>query len=204
MPLAPFLVAIRTRFVWLLISMLLAACSGDLSRSKAKSILEKEIPYPNTHVGTLYIGNYSMSKLYNLDGGITTTKFVEDEGLKSEGYVSFSSYRRGMNVYDFWRVELTDKGRQYVVDGNTAASCSGNSSCLTPIKMRLADVKIGSITGITGGKHPFVGREYREVEYIEVFENVTPFGKAAGLSNGTTRQARKDFLLYDNGWRLAR
>lgn len=201
MPSTPNTVALHTGLIWLLVSMLLTSCSSDLSRSKAESILEKEIPYPNVRVATIYIGNYTGSNL-NDDSTSHTYEFVENANLRNDGYINFQSSPYGIN--ESWRVRLTDKAQQYVVEGNTTVSCDENSHCHPiPIKVRLAEVNIDDITGITGGKHPFKNQEYREVEYTEIYENVTPFGEAVGLSNGFTRKAKKIFVLFDDGWRLA-
>lgn len=77
---------------------------------------------------------------------------------------------------------LTEKGRQYLVNGNN---------------FKLANRVFGEITGIVERKDLNIS----EVTYTEKITDITPFGKVLGI-NEEIIDRTVTFTKYDDGWRL--
>ena len=173
--------------------------SGDLSREKAAELIQSSRDFPQH--ATITLGkSYATGRYQRVDEskpGICITYGGPDwkadlpllTTLQDRQLITLSEERRttAHNCHRWWvDIGLTPQGREYLV---------GESD--QEYTFRTADIVVGEVTGLLFGQ----GNNTAIAEYNFRAVDVTPFA-VAPVSVPEASEER--FVLYDDGWRLAK
>jgi hypothetical protein len=165
----------------LLVAMSVSCSGGDLSRGKAKSILEN---YPEA-IRT-YMNREILIK-YDEEG---VRKF---NSLASKGYGSITQQYRGNNyIADYyWQFHPNPKIVPFVLGGNDYH-----------LELKIGEIRVTEVTGIT--KAP-MDESGRIVEYlVRAVPNELAEIFPSDIKSGEVQKRYAEFKKYDDGWRLLR
>ena len=151
--------------------------SDELSRSEAERLLRIEAPKQETREFEIYRG-YS-----NGEGKVIRLC----KRLKDLGLVNYENRPYFIDAID--NMQLTEKGKQYVVNQRTHDS-DLYANC------KVSDLEFGGATGVSQQK----GTNTALVKYTQV-RKITPFGTALNLNDGPF-EVSVTFTKFDDGWRI--
>ena len=209
------IIYLRLTFI-LFVFPLLFSCSEDLSRTKACEIIKKQLEekvetqnfridyYATTSGGAwkaelfdpnplekglrLVMNNYMVKKFKQ--AGIIN-KIIPLRTLhKRKSY----GKRGGYYYWGLYRIEFIDNVKQFILEEFEEKDFAG-------VPIRRAKVLIGKIVfdSITGIIEKSKNKRVVEFKYKKEY---TPFGKILFDQGSSFKNAKANFLLYDDGWRL--
>lgn len=154
--------------------------SKDLSRSKAKNLLEKK-------KGTV-------SKL--LDESVGRNDLQDLRKLENAGYVRITEVPNGFTLHvSRFDVSILDKLKPYILE-RTPGIMGGRV-----FRVKIADVVVDEVTGIT----PAPGDPTARIVQYKIKTIPTPLANL-GITLYSEEKARLDqealFRKYDDGWRI--
>jgi len=155
----------------ILIASLFSSCSSNLTRNNAEAMIREKFHLPGTETRNLNLG--FEAQYYSIDY----------DKLENEGLLVLTKMMGGNIDHS----TLTEKAKEYAV-GNVQNS---------QVQIKVAVLEFGEITGIVEQK----GSNIAEVKYNLVRKNITPFGQAFKLNEGTISK-EIIFTKYDDGWRI--
>ncbi len=158
------------------ISILMVSCSDNLSNSTAKKQIIKRHQLPNIETKIIEYKDMHVAWRVTYDG----LKPFISKGLLHSEY-------RGRGLYGHLYTEPTSKGKKYVINDN------GNS-----FEAKLATLEFGEILGIV----EYSEYSTAEVKYSLVRKEITPFGRASNIQEGSTIIKKATFIKYNDGWRI--
>ncbi len=178
-----------------LVSISIACSRNDLSRSKAKSILEK---YPGAitfNIEKKFAVKFVSPPMFEekqprvREGGSQKEKQMLIS-LQKAGYITIKETTKkwpgpaGFYTY-YWIISGTEKLKPYIVKDIHGI-----------IEVKVADVVIDEITGITRDGN---------IAHIDYTTRVKPNSLGKIIPVDLRKQNRSaSFVLYDDGWRLSR
>jgi hypothetical protein len=184
--------------------VLFSGCnSKGLTRSKAAEIISKTFPRPvtsNFAVGRSDAGAGTMEQFLKTSAG-RMRKLEQDDGLLSLTWEGVTRNALGMTMA-IVRVDLTDKGKSYIVGQNNPQANGGY------VAIKMCEQQFNEITGIT-----MADRNTARVDYTWKLGELTPFAKSQNEVLGKAAFSCASFqpvgdslamTLYDDGWRIAR
>lgn len=183
--------------VLFLAAVFAGACSRDLSRDAAASLVSGHLKLPAKITQSIDVGELIMPAS-QLDFYFEALPFVKkaiDEGLLTfdvKGEIVEYNIRKQTRV-----LAPTEKAIPYLV-GKQEPSIDERGLRVVHITVVVGEKVLDTITGIakedTG--------QTAQVEYTLKMTNLTPFGKAFGFVDGKAEQGALRVRLYDDGWRV--
>ena len=158
----------------ILLLLLLASCSNELTRGKAAKTIKEFYEYPNVEVGNIY---------NRLDWSISGTYKPIYNKLQDLGLITMHEYTQWGTNYS---INLTDKGKAY-----SLATSGDRYMVISNIR------EFKEITGITK-----IDENNAKVEFSVVRKKVTPFGEINGFKEDDLENYSVEMKKYDDGWRI--
>jgi hypothetical protein len=150
---------------------------GKLTRTEAEKIIKGKFNLPGNEVKDLNLG-------YENEG-FTMQSY---DKLANEGLIRCNHY-----LLVIESSELTDEGKKYAIGSTKHDNMNGNDF----IQVKFADLDFGQITGIV--EQDVLNAA--EVKYTLVRKNITPFGRAFDINEGSIDKSIT-FTRYDDGWKI--
>ena len=169
----------------ILLTLIFSCNSDELSRGIAEKLIRSNFQKTEVQEFKIYKSGYEYGSL-QVSGRGGEVKL--HERLHNLGMVKCTK-RGGYDIPGIAKMEITAKGKQYVVNSRSDRYYSF-ATC------KLSDVEFGEITGISQQK----GSNTALVKYTQV-RKVTPFGTAVNLNDGPF-EISINFTKYDDGWRI--
>ena len=162
-----------------MLSLLMACGPKKLDESQALEIIKKEYSTPKFYDFKIYCADPK-----------TAAKLL-DAGLEQEGFVIL---KHSYSLMDVGKplVAFTEKSKPYLL------STPEEDKKISVQLVKLADIKLGSITGIKTAED---GKSVI-VDYYETYQNISPFSKITSKNFDKKNLKTAYFSLYDDGWRL--
>jgi hypothetical protein len=186
------------------------ACTknSDLTRGKAKKILEKKINGPEYYkkFPSGFVVASTMPGSFGSFSGTDIKSATPDvyRELQERGMVTLTNLGQVMMGERFYVTFPDDVGKKYVKETKKVeqVSFNGNSYTKDMSEVLLAHSKVRDITGIT---EPSMvdGRKVCFVDFDVEMEK-TPFGEVMlpDFMKESPIKMRAEFVLYDDGWRV--
>jgi hypothetical protein len=153
--------------------------AAELTRSKAKEIIEKVNNYPWTITGTIYTDAMDSMKA-------TLGEMGKQRSLR-HSYRMEDAVAAGLMNKTGNSVTLTNQNKQYLMNASKESAT-----------YKLGTIKFGEITGIRT-----ISPTAKQVDFTEITET-TPAGDALKYKNKGIQAQQVQFVLYDDGWRMVR
>ncbi|MBF0587458.1 hypothetical protein INT02_11195 [Prosthecochloris sp. N2] len=175
--------------------ILLTACSNDLSRIKAKSLIVKHNNFPISEYYELEKNHFKMLEKTGAVIAAPMKKEVEEilQYLENNKLIEIQRKRKesstwmGRYVGHKMMVFIPKKNKKYILKENKHS-----------YNLKTCDINFHKITGIK----TYNDYNYAEVEYELKRENWTPFGEFFKTKKPSIIKKNVTMVLYDDGWRI--
>lgn len=160
--------------------LLLFSCNQpELSKQEAATVIRSEKDYPKVYDFEINTADPAVAKR------------MLDAGMETNGLVIID---RTQKLKDIGNpvIHFTEKAKPFLIEKTSDAPNTDIQ------KVKLADMDLGEITGISISNENKTAMVNYTVQYL----NVTPFSKLVKRELAQPEPQQASFVLYDTGWKI--